>query len=134
MAGNELSRRAALACGAGCGVALVAGCTRYGAPAAAPAPAGAALGAAADVPVGGGAVFKDQQVVVTQPKKGEYKAFSAVCTHQGCVVSNVSGGTINCGCHGSKFRVADGSVVAGPASKPLEARAVRVANGKITLA
>ena len=129
-----VTRRAALVCGAGCGVALVAGCTRYGAPAAAPAPAGAPLGAAADVPVGGGTVFKDQQVVVTQPEKGSFKAYSAVCTHQGCVVANVSGGTINCACHGSKFKVADGSVAAGPASKPLETRAVRVANGNITLA
>ena len=128
-----ISRRVALVCGAGCGVAVVAGCTRYGAPEPA-APSGAALGAVADVPVGGGTVFKDQQIVVTQPKKGEFKAFSAVCTHQGCVVANVSGGTINCECHGSKFRVADGSVAAGPASKPLPSREVRVANGKLTLA
>jgi Rieske Fe-S protein len=134
MTDNQMSRRVALACGAGCGVALVAGCTRYGADAPAPAPSGAPLGAVADVPVGGGTVFKDQQVVVTQPEKGSFKAFSAVCTHQGCVVSTVASGTINCECHGSKFKVTDGSVAAGPAPRPLAARAVRVTDGKLTLA
>jgi nitrite reductase/ring-hydroxylating ferredoxin subunit len=133
MTDNQISRRAALVCGAGCGVALAAGCTRYGASAPAPAPSGAPLGAAADVPVGGGTVFKDQQVVVTQPEKGTFKAFSAVCTHQGCVVSTVAGGTINCECHGSKFKVADGSVATGPATRPLEPRPIRVTGGNLTL-
>lgn len=50
---------------------------------------GSDLAASADVPVGGGAIFTDQQVVVTQPSEGDFKAFTAICTHQGCVVSNV---------------------------------------------
>lgn len=88
--------------------------------------AGTVLGKAADVPVGGGRVFKDAETVVTQPKKGEYKAFTAICTHQGCVVDNVGDGTINCKCHGSKFAVADGAVQKGPAAKPLPERTVTV--------
>jgi Rieske Fe-S protein len=92
------------------------------------------LGSAADIPVGGGKVFKDQKIVVTQPAKGDFKAFSAVCTHQGCIVGEVSGGTINCPCHGSKFKVEDGSVAGGPAPKPLEAKQVSVEGGSIKLA
>jgi Rieske Fe-S protein len=64
-------------------------------------------------------VFADQRVVVVQPSEGTFTAFSAVCTHQGCAVHEVADGTINCACHGSKFDVADGSVVRGPARKAL---------------
>jgi nitrite reductase/ring-hydroxylating ferredoxin subunit len=98
------------------------------------ASAGTALGAAADVPVGGGVVFKDEKVVVTQPAKGEFKGFSAICTHQGCPVGSVADGVIMCPCHGSAFSIEDGSVEAGPATKPLGAVEVKVKGGEITLA
>ncbi|GAB2624317.1 Rieske (2Fe-2S) protein [Streptomyces capparidis] len=88
------------------------------------------FGPASAVPVGGGKIF-DDQVVVTQPAQGQYKAFSAICTHQGCPVSTVENGTINCPCHGSKFRIDDGGVSAGPATKPLEALKVRVEGGSL---
>ena len=73
----------------------------------------------ADVPVGGGMIMKDASYVVTQPTAGTFKAFSKVCTHQKCPVSSVSNGHINCTCHGSTFSATDGSVVTGPATKPL---------------
>ncbi|MFE9683449.1 Rieske (2Fe-2S) protein [Streptomyces sp. NPDC006285] len=98
------------------------------------APGGKELTRTADVPVGGGKVFKDEKVVVTQPEKGDFKAFSAVCTHAGCVVARVSDGTIDCTCHGSRFRVADGSVAGGPAPKPLPARRITVEGDSISLA
>lgn len=94
---------------------------------------GEVLGPAADVPVGGGKVFNDK-IVVTQPTAGEYKAFSAACTHSGCTVSDVKDGTINCACHGSKFSDKDGSVTRGPAMRPLEAKTVTVEDGNLTLA
>lgn len=72
------------------------------------------LVAAADVPVGGGVILGDQNVVVTQPRKGTFEGFSATCTHQGCILASVASGTINCGCHGSQFSISDGSNVAGP--------------------
>jgi Rieske Fe-S protein len=75
--------------------------------------------AAADVPVGGGKIFPDELVVVTQPVKGEFKAFTATCTHQGCPVTSISGGDIICPCHASHYSIEDGSVVSGPAPKPL---------------
>jgi Rieske Fe-S protein len=71
--------------------------------------------------------------VVTQPAAGTFKAFSATCTHQGCKVSEVAGGTVNCPCHGSRFAVADGSVAKGPAAKPLEARTITVQGDSIAL-
>jgi Rieske Fe-S protein len=95
---------------------------------------GTALAKTSEIPVGGGMVFADQKVVVTQPTAGQFKCFSAICTHMGCTVASVSGGTINCPCHGSQFKVADGSVANGPATSPLPAKQVTVAGGEVTLA
>lgn len=88
---------------------------------------------ATDVPVGGGTVLDTQDAVVTQPKAGDFKAFSATCTHQGCTVGDVSGGTINCPCHGSQYSITDGSVVRGPATDPLPKKIVTVANNTLTI-
>jgi Rieske Fe-S protein len=95
---------------------------------------GGGLGKTSDIPVGGGKIFKSEKVVVTQPKQGEFKAFSAVCTHRGCTVGSVSDGKIHCPCHGSAFNVTDGSVASGPADKPLPAKNVTVSNGELKLA
>jgi Rieske Fe-S protein len=94
-------------------------------------PRGAGLVATADVPVGGGVVVAGQKVVVTQPSKGDFKAFSAVCTHQGCLVSSVEDGTITCACHGSRFSAADGTVQGGPATAPLGMVAVAVEGDQV---
>jgi Rieske Fe-S protein len=153
--GSELARRAVVA---GTGILAVstalAACSSYGnsappaspAPAASPTPeaapsataayaplAGERLGSTGDIPVGGGTVFAGQKVVVTQPAPGTFKAFSAVCTHRGCTVNKVAAGTIDCPCHGSKYAVADGSVVRGPAPRPLPERQITVSGGMILL-
>jgi Rieske Fe-S protein len=94
---------------------------------------GTELGAAAAVAVGGGVVFADQGVVVTQPAEGDFRAFDSACTHLTCSVTEVTD-TINCVCHNSKFALEDGSVVSGPATEPLAAKEVSVADGKISLA
>ncbi|MFI5837603.1 Rieske (2Fe-2S) protein [Micromonospora sp. NPDC051300] len=87
-----------------------------------------------DIPVGGGAVYASKGVVITQPEAGQFKGFDPICTHQGCPVSNVDGGTINCTCHNSRFSIADGSVKAGPATKPLAGKEIKVEGDQITLA
>ncbi|MDX6374801.1 MAG: hypothetical protein QOD98_3789 [Nocardioidaceae bacterium] len=96
--------------------------------------AGGELTPTSDVEVGGGSIFADQEVVVTQPSAGQFKCFTAVCSHQGCIVSDVSGGTINCGCHGSQYSIEDGSVVTGPATFPLAEEKITVSGDSISLA
>jgi Rieske Fe-S protein len=83
-----------------------------------------ALVAVADVPEGGGVI--KGAYVITQPAKGTFKAFSKVCTHQGCDVNKIDGGVISCPCHGSQFSLKDGSVKGGPAPKGLPETAVKV--------
>jgi Rieske Fe-S protein len=92
------------------------------------------LGPTSDVAVGGGKVYGDANVVVTQPEAGTFKAFEATCTHQGCQVAEVADGTIDCTCHGSRFSIQDGSVEAGPARSPLPELAVTVTGGRISVA
>jgi Rieske Fe-S protein len=149
------SRRALLAGACVAGAAALAGCTTYdannggiaGPPPSSAAPtsqAAAGTGAAAggtgaasaapanlltttaQVPVGGGKIIDGPNVVVTQPVAGTFKGFSAVCTHQGCIVATIANGTIDCPCHGSKFSIKDGSVVNGPAPSPLPPVAITV--------
>lgn len=94
---------------------------------------GGATVATADVPVGGGTILQGQQVVVTQPAQGDFKAFSAICTHQGCTVTGVTNGEIVCPCHGSHFSIKDGSPVSGPAQSALAAKKVSVEGDQISV-
>ena len=89
--------------------------------------------ATADIPVGGGKVFTDLGVIVTQPTAGSYKAFTNVCTHQGSKIDKVADGVMECPLHHSKFSIDDGSVVAGPATKALPAKSVSVSGDGITV-
>lgn len=94
---------------------------------------GAAFAKTADIPEGGGVVFADEGVVVTQPEPGTFKAFSSKCTHQGCAVKEIADGVINCPCHNSTFDAATGEVTGGPATMPLPEKQIRVEDGSITL-
>jgi thiosulfate dehydrogenase [quinone] large subunit len=57
-------------------------------------------------------------ILVIRQNATTYTALSMLCTHQGCQVDSPSGGSIYCGCHGSRFNLF-GQVVTGPASSPL---------------
>ncbi|MEV5679337.1 Rieske (2Fe-2S) protein [Streptomyces sp. NPDC052069] len=142
-------RRTVLATGAASAAALVTGCGSSGGggsgdsrtPAASDGATSAGSGVSPDggkelartddIPVGGGTVLQDRKIVVTQPAAGEFKAFSAVCTHAGCIVSSVADGTIDCACHGSRFSITDAAVEAGPAPRPLPAQKITVSDGII---
>lgn len=96
-------------------------------------PGGVALAAVSDIPADGGLVLPDAGVVLV--RRGEsVKCFSAVCTHQGCLVSGVSDGAISCPCHGSVFDAGTGEVLEGPASAPLAEIAVVVSGDSVVRA
>jgi Rieske Fe-S protein len=101
--------------------------------AAKPASTGTVLGDVKDIPVGSGMIYTAAKVVVTQPVKGEYRAFSAVCTHVGCILNKITDGTIDCPCHGSEFKITNGAVVTGPAPTPLPKKKIKIKDGKVIL-
>lgn len=131
------SRRAVLHAVAGTAVVgAVAGCGARqptGGPVGGP-PSSGPVGDATDVPVGGGTVFAEARVVVTQPTEGQFKGFWTRCPHQGCAVSSVADGFIVCPCHGSRFAVATGEPTAdSPARQALSAVVVSVRAGEVVV-
>lgn len=116
------------------GVPLLAACGGDSTSTATPTAGGTTLASTSDVPVGGCFVVASAKVVLTQPTEGDFKAFSAVCTHQGCVVESSSEGDIPCPCHGSKFSLDDGSPQSGPASAALAPVEITVDGDSITQA
>ncbi|MFE3603602.1 Rieske (2Fe-2S) protein [Streptomyces sp. NPDC059096] len=136
MAGSPAPRRtvlkgAALAGVAGLGAAACSTDSKLG-HAETPTPtAPVELGAASDVPVGGAKLYKEERVVVSCPEKGRYKAFSAQCTHAGCLLGSLEGTVGDCPCHGSKFDVTTGQVLHGPATVPLPEVPVTETDGKL---
>ena len=137
-AGPTLDRRVLLqATGVVAAAGLVAACSSSSQTA--PVEGGAGTGTAAlvpvaDVPVGGGVIIEEPAIVVTQPGQGDLKAFSAICPHQGCLVSEVVDQEIVCPCHGSTFSIVDGAVISGPAEVGLAPKAISVQDGSVTLA
>ncbi|WP_295693879.1 Rieske (2Fe-2S) protein [Lapillicoccus sp.] len=144
MPNSSLDRRTLIrtagAVGAGVvGVGALAACgssSTTDAAASSSAPAGSAgvTVAASEVPVGGGKILADSLVVVTQPVAGTFKAFGATCTHQGCPVTKVADGKIECPCHGSQFDISTGAPTADSAAKkPLAAKTATVSGANIVI-
>jgi Rieske Fe-S protein len=94
---------------------------------------GETIASTSDVPVEGGVVVDEPPVVVVQPSAGDIKAFSAVCPHQGCLVTSVAQNEIVCPCHGSYFSAEDGAVLRGPARTGLPPVAIRVDGDDVIL-
>lgn len=129
-----IARRHALVCaGAVVGTGILVGCAGNGnkpdAPAEEPADGEAdPLARTSEVPVGSALIVDD--IVLTQPKAGEFTGLSAVCPHAGCTVSKVDGAQLKCPCHGSTFGL-DGAVITGPATRPLAPVAITVRGDSI---
>ena len=137
---GDASRRTVMSglVGVGIGVPLLAACgsedsDSSGGGSGGSGSASGVIGKTSEVPVGRAKIFKAEKVMVSQPSEGEFKAFSTVCTHQGCPITKLDGDVIECGCHGSRFAVADGSVVNGPATKPLKELKATVKGDDLTV-
>jgi cytochrome b6-f complex iron-sulfur subunit len=94
---------------------------------------GAAIAAESDVAPGSAVTFKNagSPAVLVHLDNGDFVAYSAVCTHQGCTVA-YKNGQLACPCHGSVYDPADGAaVIAGPAPKPLPEIPVKVQGGDV---
>jgi Rieske Fe-S protein len=142
------SRRSVLLGAGALGAAgILAACGDDSAPSSSPSTTGASTATApgqteapaepdlttAQVPVGGGVILTNKNVIVTQPTEGEFLAFAATCTHMQCQLSSILGDKITCDCHGSQFSIADGSVARGPATRPLPPRGVTVDGDSLIL-
>jgi nitrite reductase/ring-hydroxylating ferredoxin subunit len=130
------SRRAVVGgfVGLGVGVPLVAACgSDAKSDSGDTSTASGTIGKTSEIPVGGAKIFTAERVLVSQPGKGEFKAFSTICTHEQCVITQLEGDEIECGCHHSRFRVADGSVAKGPANKPLSELKVTVSGNNLSV-
>ncbi len=132
---DGISRRGVLAGAAGVAAisatAALAGCGMGDDDGAAGTTAAPLTVKAADVPVGSAAILGP--VVVSQITAGNFKAFSAVCTHQQCVVAQVQDQSVICTCHGSTYSARDGSVISGPAPRPLLALTVTQSGDSLTI-
>jgi len=93
-----------------------------------------ALATTDEVPVGGGIVLIGQKIVIVQPTAGKFRAWSAICKHEGELVGSVESNVITCPFHGSQYDSATGDVVGGPAPTGLDPIDIRVAGNRITRA
>ena len=91
---------------------------------------GTVLAPVADIPEGGGVVLTKTKIVLTRTGN-QIAAFSAVCTHEACLVNDVQNGLISCPCHGSTFDSATGAVRSGPATSPLPAVPVHIVDNLV---
>jgi cytochrome b6-f complex iron-sulfur subunit len=84
--------------------------------------------------VGGAALVQasTRSFLVSRTSESAFSALTAICTHEGCVVSGVSSQAFMCPCHGSQFSTA-GSVLKGPASRPLQVFATQFTSGVLTI-
>ncbi|GAB2852181.1 Rieske (2Fe-2S) protein [Actinocorallia aurea] len=128
---EKLSRRAALGTFGAAGLASITACGTGSARETPPNLAGKELAKTADIPVGGGKIIGEYKLFVVQPTEGVFKAFTSVCTHQGCGVGAPRDGKVSCPCHGSEFDAFTGEVTHPPAKAPLREYKVEVKNGAV---
>lgn len=118
--------------GSSAGSAPGSGAASESATAAPSAGGGTEIAKLADIPVGGSidAKLNGAPILISQPTAGKVVAFSAICTHQGCIVV-AAGKEFDCPCHKSSYDAATGAVLGGPAPKPLPSVAVTVSGDAV---
>jgi nitrite reductase/ring-hydroxylating ferredoxin subunit len=99
------------------------------------APTARGLIESSKVPVGGGVKVDSTAgvLMIVQPTRGKFAAYSAICTHQGCEVSRATAKLIICTCHDSEFLTADGTRSSGPASRGLKKYEIVERSGNLFL-
>ena len=70
--------------------------------------------------------------LVARISQEAFSALTAVCTHEGCTVTNVSGATFICPCHGSQYSTG-GAVVQGPATRSLTPFGTQFSGNTLTI-
>ena len=132
MSGCFARRQVLLATGAGAGVLALAACAEESSPTDEPQP-GVVLLSLNELEVGQAQVTTTDDgvaVAVVRTGEDEVRAFSAICTHQGCEV-RAEESDLYCPCHGSRFEFADGAVIDGPAEDPLPEVSVEIQQGNV---
>jgi nitrite reductase/ring-hydroxylating ferredoxin subunit len=86
-----------------------------------------------DVRVGGmrAVTVGGKSLLITQPRRGTFRAFDATCTHEGCLVTQLVGTRLVCGCHGAKFDSNTGAAAGGPVVRGLTKIRVSVARNQV---
>ena len=139
----HVSRRTALSTTGGVAIAgALAACGASSKSAPASSPSGATsrtLAKVSDVPVGSVFQYTNPQDgtpgYLFQPKAGTFLAFSAVCSHMGCIVNfDQVANVFQCPCHGANYDGTTGEVTSGPAPLPLAKPKVEVVGDEIVLA
>lgn len=140
-----IARRTALVAGlGGAGALALAACGSSGGSTATPPAGGGATSASGGSSGSGGIAALDSikvgssidaklngnPVLVSRPSADTAACFSAICTHQGCIVE-AAGNQFHCPCHGSVYNAMTGAVIQGPAPRPLAKIPVRIQKGEI---
>jgi cytochrome b6-f complex iron-sulfur subunit len=90
---------------------------------------GTALGS-----VGGAALVQagSSSFLVARTGDNAFNAFTAVCTHEQCIVSGFQSGAFVCPCHGSQYNT-NGQVQQGPATQRLQQFTTQFTNNVLTI-
>ncbi len=92
------------------------------------------VGSVTDFTLNSGKVMSvaNKPVIVVNTAAGGLKAFSAICTHLGCIVKyHPDRQAIVSPCHNGVFNPANGNVISGPPPRPLPPYELAVKGGKV---
>jgi len=92
------------------------------------------VGTVGDFPFSSGEVVpvNDEPAIIVNSEVGGIKAYSAICTHLGCVVYwHEQRQVVQCPCHDGRFNPLNGAVISGPPPRPLPSYELKIVNGEV---